>query len=115
MCLPHKALLPDAPGIVGGRGRCAHIHMGAWQLHCKLHKLLFWEAARGGRGAIDGIRQDPCGRMDDGCITNLRIWDGWRQMPQRSSRLVTRDGGGHNNRRGKEASKDGHPCCCHQR
>jgi hypothetical protein len=44
-----------------------------WQLCCKLHKLLFLEAAGGSRGpsaASDEVL--PCAsRMDDGCVANL--------------------------------------------
>ncbi len=78
-----------------------------WQSRCKLHKLLFQEAAQGTRRPLMASEEVLAGRVDDGCITNLVhggchpatgaaiVADpsGWRQTPQRSLWLVAREGG----------------------
>ncbi len=44
-----------------------------WQLHCKLHKLLFLEAVRGAGGPLMVVDKvlPWASHVDDGCISNL--------------------------------------------
>ncbi len=40
-------------------------------MHCKLHELLFWEAAGGARGPLAAADEVLAGCIDDGCGANL--------------------------------------------
>jgi hypothetical protein len=94
-----------------------------WQLRCKLHKLLFWEAARGAGGPSTALDEVLVGCVHDGCIANL-VRGGCN--PAAAAAIVAnlgqvvanataelavggKGGRGTTTRGGEEASKDGSP------